>query len=240
MGEISQSNHAFNRYFQYLEKVTPHSPWVISDKNDILQNIFGAINENLVIIEILIDNEFFEKNDVKYNFLKLYQQEILSFLIIWPNNHKGFVAYNIRSVAETLLKLVYAKLYPEKNYETVSKTGFRYLKDESKAKTQDVIKEAIIKLCSLYGSASRNIHGHSASFTDGEVVLDNYFENHFESAKEFSENILEIMSIFLLLINKLFGFKLDDLSTDQKLRIVHKFSDESKRNMFNISTVSAK
>ncbi|RAP29177.1 hypothetical protein C2W64_04124 [Brevibacillus laterosporus] len=222
---LQKYNTSFEKYYVFLKQVMPHSPWVKSEKiNSSFLEVFNAIQENLILAEINTDNAMFQSPKSKKILFAFYKENILSILIAWPTNHPGFISYNIRTACETLLKLVYAHLFPFKNYEDVSRTSFRHLKEEIKKSTSGVTKESIIDLCLLYGESSKQIHGHSTSYSEDDLVINSYFENLFDNVKKFSEAINRLTNIYFILNKNLFGFSFFGLRVDQIIKITSSIS----------------
>ncbi|MCK1998947.1 hypothetical protein MPH47_17260 [Psychrobacillus psychrodurans] len=217
---VQTNNTSFDKYISYLKHVMPHSPWVKSETiHPEFIKVFNAIQDNLILTEINTDEAMFQSSESKEILFGFYKENILSILISWPTNHPGFISYNIRTACETLLKLVYSHLFPSKSYEEVSRTGFRYLKDDSKKITDGVTKESILKLCTLYGQSSKQIHGHSSSFSDGDLVINSYFETLFDDEKKFSNAIIELTDLYFILNKLLFGFSISNLRVNQRIKL---------------------
>ncbi|PCD83163.1 hypothetical protein CNQ87_01890 [Lysinibacillus fusiformis] len=221
------NNNSFEKYLTYLNQAMPHSPWV---RNDEIQptfiKVFNAIQENLVLTEINTDNAMYLSSEPKEILFGIYKENILSILLSWPTNHPGFISYNIRTACETLLKLVHSHLFIDKSYEQVSRTSFRHLKEDNKKETEGIVKDSIIKLCKIYGESSRKVHGHSASYSDGDLIINNYFENIFDDIDYYADLIFELTDQYFILNKNLFGFSVQSLRVDQRIKIRSNISEE--------------
>jgi hypothetical protein len=231
--------NGFADYLNFVQEHFPKTLWLEKKHIKNLEKLYVIVYENLLICNLLQEHLENQSLSCKLRFLNDYIESVNILLIAFPVNYPGFSNYTIRVASESLLKFIYSITYPSKTEQQVSKTSFRYLKEElKKHESNQPIKEQIVLLLNIYSEASRTIHKHIVDNSDLNAALNYYVETYFNELEKIIETLDRMIDLLIIILCTKLDFDYNFLTLASKLQINNKLSASRKGKLISFTSVS--
>lgn len=222
-----------SEYLKFMEKYFPYSLKIPNE-----DKIYQLVCENNLMVGIILSNmdaSRFYLNEEKLIFYRRYRDGVNKILIYIPLNDEIGIYACMRYSIEQLLKFIYS-IYFEKNIADISRTSYRYIKEDIK-KNRNIdtdIKECLLKLYTYYANYSNDLHDKEVTCNKELDFLGNIIQSENEFADGVEKDLRNILILSYKIMCHVFDIKYNLLNVSERSSLESLKSKGGKRKIYSI------